>query len=195
MLVSILIPSPADPSDAPLASLAAAVAMVGALREACGVDARCKWPNDLTVGGRKLGGILAEMRVQGGRPDRLVVGVGVNVLQGAGDLPEALRATATSVSIEGGRTDLAPLLRSYLAGLRTLYRPAEPSFAAAILARYRPACETIGMRVRAVGSDGRAVEGPAIAVGDAGELIVDVGGATAAITFGEVVHVRPSPPG
>jgi BirA family biotin operon repressor/biotin-[acetyl-CoA-carboxylase] ligase len=192
LLVSVLLPAPADPAILPLASLAAAVAMADALRDACGVDARCKWPNDLMARGRKLGGILAEARVQAGRPDHLVVGTGVNVLQRAEDLPRTVRDTATSVSLEGGRPDAAGLLSAYLAGLRGLHRPADPGFPAAVLARYRPVCETIGMRVHGVGSDGRTIEGLATGVGDAGELIVDVGGAPVAITFGEVVHVGPA---
>jgi BirA family biotin operon repressor/biotin-[acetyl-CoA-carboxylase] ligase len=191
----VLLVAPTEPALMPIVSLGAAVAMTEALGDACDVVARCKWPNDLMAGGRKLGGILAEARVQGGRPDRLVVGAGVNVLQRRGDLPAPARDSSTSVSIEGGRTDLARLLGAYLAGLRTLHQPADHRFAETILARYRQACETVGMRIRGVGQAGRTIEGTATAIGERGELIVDVGGATAEITFGEVVHLRPAPPG
>lgn len=43
-----------------------------------------KWPNDLTLGGRKLGGILIEARWTGASPGWVTVGVGVNVLAPAG---------------------------------------------------------------------------------------------------------------
>ena len=48
-----------------------------------------KWPNDLVLGGRKLGGVLVEGRMQHGLLQRLVVGVGVNLAAPPADLPHA----------------------------------------------------------------------------------------------------------
>lgn len=48
-----------------------------------------KWPNDLVLGGRKLGGILVEGRMQHGLLQRLAVGVGVNLVAPPADLPHA----------------------------------------------------------------------------------------------------------
>lgn len=46
----------------------------------CGVaDVNLKWPNDLLVRGRKLGGILIEMRAEAGGPAFVVIGIGINV--------------------------------------------------------------------------------------------------------------------
>lgn len=53
-----------------------------------------KWPNDLEIGGRKVGGILIERS-----GDVLVVGVGINVLHQA--LPESIAARATSLALSG----------------------------------------------------------------------------------------------
>lgn len=61
-----------------------------------------KWPNDLLVDGRKLGGILAEASWEGGATRALVVGVGLNLLQERADFPAELREHATSVRIEAG---------------------------------------------------------------------------------------------
>jgi BirA family biotin operon repressor/biotin-[acetyl-CoA-carboxylase] ligase len=196
LLVSVLLRPAGDPALAPTVSLTAAVAMADALREACGIDARCKWPNDLTARGRKLGGILAEARVENGLVTHLVVGTGVNVLQREQDLPDAAHVAATSVVLEGGRPDAAGLLAAYLRGLRELY--GQPWSGAGgsggdVLTRYRGLCETLGQRVRAVTSDGRAVEGVATGIRSGGELMVDVdGGPPSRVTFGEVVHLRPS---
>src|SRR5579871_523576 len=54
----------------PLASLAAGVAAA----EACGPEVRLKWPNDLLVQGRKLGGVLAEAH-----DGKAILGVGINL--------------------------------------------------------------------------------------------------------------------
>src|SRR5467141_1435799 len=53
----------------PLLSLAAGVAAV----EACGSGVRLKWPNDLLLGGRKVGGILVDAT-----PAKAVCGIGIN---------------------------------------------------------------------------------------------------------------------
>ena len=60
-------------------SLVVGVACARALREV-GLDAvRLKWPNDLHVNGRKLGGILIEHRAEAGGPCRVIIGIGINV--------------------------------------------------------------------------------------------------------------------
>lgn len=59
--------------------LAVGVACARALREV-GLDSvGLKWPNDLHVDGRKLGGILIEHRAEAGGPCRVIIGVGINV--------------------------------------------------------------------------------------------------------------------
>ena len=62
------------------------------------VRTEVKWPNDLMLGGRKLGGILCE-RVRGA----ILVGIGINVNQPAGELPEGIRPPATSLLLHTGR--------------------------------------------------------------------------------------------
>lgn len=79
----------------------AAVAGRGAVARA-GVDCGIKWVNDLVVersgAFRKLCGILAEL--SGGR---LILGVGIDLLQKESDFPPELRSICTSVALEGGR--------------------------------------------------------------------------------------------
>jgi BirA family transcriptional regulator, biotin operon repressor / biotin---[acetyl-CoA-carboxylase] ligase len=67
-----------DPSAAPSVTLACGVAVAEALR-ARGIDARLKWPNDILLGGRKLGGILTELAFDADARASLVVGIGLNL--------------------------------------------------------------------------------------------------------------------
>lgn len=60
---------------------------------------RIKWPNDLLVGDRKLGGILCEASWEGEMPGAVVIGIGVNVLHDPNDFPEDLRERATSLRL------------------------------------------------------------------------------------------------
>lgn len=61
-----------------------------------------KWPNDLVLLGRKLGGILCEATWEGNRPGAFVVGVGINVLHDPADFPEEVRDSAISLGMAAG---------------------------------------------------------------------------------------------
>ncbi len=62
-----------------------------------------RWPNDVVVDGRKLAGILAEVR-----DGHVVVGIGVNANHEAGDLPADARVPPTSLRLLHGRRSTGP---------------------------------------------------------------------------------------
>ena len=88
-----------------------------AVAEACHERAAVRWPNDVVLDGRKLAGVLPELR--GGK---LVLGVGVNAGMSESQLPADARVPATSLQIEtGGPVDRVELLVALLAGLERRY--------------------------------------------------------------------------
>lgn len=72
------------------------------LREKLNLDARLKWPNDIVVNGRKLGGILVESTGHRSHP-AVAAGLGLNLSTGPGEFPAQLQGVATSVFAETGR--------------------------------------------------------------------------------------------
>ncbi|MGQ0502671.1 MAG: biotin--[acetyl-CoA-carboxylase] ligase [Panacagrimonas sp.] len=79
LYLSIAWSYPMWPPQLPALSLAVGVVCARALRAAGVAGVQLKWPNDLWVGDRKLGGILIEQRGESSDVCRVVVGVGVNV--------------------------------------------------------------------------------------------------------------------
>ena len=69
----------AEPADLATITLAAGVAVRSAVETSCGVAPALKWPNDLMLDGRKLGGILVELAATRRAARHVVVGVGLNV--------------------------------------------------------------------------------------------------------------------
>jgi BirA family biotin operon repressor/biotin-[acetyl-CoA-carboxylase] ligase len=189
LLVSVLLRPDLPSAEAALITLGAGVCMALACSVACGVDVGCKWPNDLVIHDRKLGGILVEAKLEGGHVDHVVVGSGVNLGQSERDFPPELRGLATSAVMEGGRPDDATLLFEYLFRLKRFCDPAKPAFRETILDLYRRHCDTIGRRVRAITTEGAEVEGAAIGVGDDGELLVETEEGPAHVGFGEIAHL------
>jgi BirA family biotin operon repressor/biotin-[acetyl-CoA-carboxylase] ligase len=183
--VSVLLRPRIEPARAPLLSLLAGVAAVEALQVAAALAAKCKWPNDVVAGVRKLGGVLSEASVDGGRLDFVVIGAGLNVMQRPEDFPEELRGSATSVVAEGGLAEIAALLEAYLDRLHVRYENLGD-----VVEAYRPLCDSIGRMVKATTTDGTVIEGRAVAVGDDGQLLVETPAGLRPVDFGEVEHLR-----
>jgi BirA family biotin operon repressor/biotin-[acetyl-CoA-carboxylase] ligase len=117
LLVSVLLRPRVDAARLPELSLVAGRACAEAIAEVTGLEPEVKFPNDVLLGGRKVAGILAEAS-----EGRVVLGVGVNVAQGPGDLPVDARTPATSLAIETGCTvDRASLLVALLEHLERRY--------------------------------------------------------------------------
>jgi BirA family transcriptional regulator, biotin operon repressor / biotin---[acetyl-CoA-carboxylase] ligase len=129
-----------------LLSLAAGVAAA----EACGPSVRLKWPNDLLLDDRKLGGILVEAT-----PVKAVLGIGIN-LTWAPEGAARLDAPRDAVFAR-----LRPRVEMWTAAADE-----------GIVARWRELSASLGRRVR-IEVGGRATEGVAQEVGPRGELIVD----------------------
>jgi BirA family transcriptional regulator, biotin operon repressor / biotin---[acetyl-CoA-carboxylase] ligase len=189
LLVSVLLRPKLAPVDAPLISLAAGAAMALACRKASGVAVTCKWPNDLMVGDRKLGGVLVEAQVQESRLHHAVIGIGVNLIQEPEAFPEEFREEATSVALEEGRADPAALLTAYLARLKGLCDPSDPRMRTQVLDAYVGLCDTIGRFVRAMTTSRVTITGRAVGIGYYGELIVRTAKGEETVRFGEIAHL------
>ena len=171
--------------------LAAGVAAAEAAGE-WGVDARLKWPNDLLVAGRKLGGVLAEATAGREGLETVVVGIGMNMGLDPAAAPPALQGAITSVRAETGRDPgIAVAAAAVLDRLAVWYDA---------LARDGPPAVLMAWRARSVPWWGRAVEarcGDAVLRGVArgldgrGALILDLAdGSQRAVLSGEVRELR-----
>lgn len=117
LYLSVILRPPCPPSEAPLLTLVAGVALCEAAeRLLAGADqpvsARLKWPNDLLLGApgaplRKAGGILTELVCAAGRIDFVVVGIGCNVNTLA--FPPELVATSLRLARGGAATPELPV--------------------------------------------------------------------------------------
>jgi BirA family biotin operon repressor/biotin-[acetyl-CoA-carboxylase] ligase len=102
-----------------LLSLAAAVAVAECIGRQGRHTAKIRWPNDITLGGRKVAGILLDARSAGdASPPDYVIGIGINCLQQEGFFAGELAGEATSIAIENASgCDRSLLARRLLAAM------------------------------------------------------------------------------
>jgi len=102
---------------AELLPLTCAVAVADALGRVGDHQGKIKWPNDVLLDGRKVGGILVEAKQNAAHLTR-VIGIGINCHQTAETLPADLRDSATSLDlVAGGRCHRPTLARRVLTSL------------------------------------------------------------------------------
>lgn len=102
-------------------SLFPALACAQALEKE-GIICHLKWPNDIVIEGKKVGGILVEMESKEGKTEWVVVGIGINVNLDREDFTEELRETATSLLLTSGKKlDIDDLLKDILEELNQKY--------------------------------------------------------------------------
>lgn len=137
-----------------------------------------KWPNDLQINGKKIGGILAEATSEG-----IVIGIGVNVAMTQEQLPVP---HASSLLLE----DFACLDRNLITSefLNTFQDLCERWQGGEDLRHlYLESCATIGLTIRAELPNGAAITGKAHDISRRGELILESG---LRVSVGDVIHLR-----
>ena len=148
---------------------AAAVAACDAVERACGLRPGIKWINDLTLEGKKLGGILTELSFGGdGRVSSAVIGIGINVKKES--FPRELQPIACSLADFAPQPELSALAAELMLSLEEMSR-CLLSDRAGLMDRYRKDCITTGRQVRIIGADSIRT-GLAEAIQDDGSLQV-----------------------
>lgn len=144
-----------------------------------------KWPNDLLLGGRKLGGILCETR-WAGHDVEAIVGFGLNVHQPTFD--PSLATIATSLALHGSAQPRAHLLVQLLHGLEPVLDRFFAGGFAEIRHDYLRHCPWIGGAVSIEDRERPGVRRPVIAldINPSGELVVDDDGRQCHVRAGEV---------
>jgi len=185
LAMSVLLKPPLAPEKIPQISLLTAVALHDALSPLV-PDIKIKWPNDILYHGRKMAGILTEMRAEPGRVQAVVVGMGINVLPPSGGWPEDIADIAIDLGSASGRTvsrmDIAVrILKSmeqhYLDYLNNGFDPVREQWWQAHAACGKPVRVHDGLRY---------IEGIAEALDEDGALLLRTSSGTQRVVAGDL---------
>lgn len=186
---TILLRPPIAPDKASMLTLVMAYAVAGAVRAFTGLEAQIKWPNDIVVAGKKICGILCEMKLIGTELDYCVAGVGVNV--GRQEFAEDIRGKATSLEEYCGRKiDREGLLQAILSCFERAYEEflhyEDLSF---LQHEYNEWLVNQNRQVRVLEPQGE-YEGVAKGITTTGELLVECGDGQVQRVYAGEVSVR-----
>jgi BirA family biotin operon repressor/biotin-[acetyl-CoA-carboxylase] ligase len=187
--VSALFRPTLPPRELGVFSFIASVAATDAIRT-LGLHPTIKWPNDVLVEGRKVGGVLAEAGVRGDQVDDVVLGLGLNVNVESAVLRAALGpagAFATSLAAVTGREiDRNALAAAYLDALDHWYARWRQEGSAPLVRAWSDRDVLVGRRIEARGRQG-TVEGRVMGVSAGGGLVVQTAlGATRTLVDEEI---------
>ena len=182
-----------------LLTTAVGLACAEGVELASGVRPLLKWPNDVTVRGKKLAGILVESRVTGPTLDYAVIGVGLNVTRADEPMPPDLAARVTNVydEIESHSSDKHPSRGEVLGWVLDAFERLYPKVgtgrgAAEIVDRATKRSDVLGRRVTVKLAEDEMLEGVARRLLPSGALEIEADGRFHALHAGEIVQLRPS---
>ncbi len=171
-------------------TLLAGIAVTRALRRIySNDDIRIKWPNDIFFNGKKVGGILSEMRLHEREGiEYVLVGIGVNVNLGKENFPGELQSTATSLQLISGRKVLPKdVLQEIFNEFVVIYDRWNNEGMNAFLSEWKALNCTLGRMVKVWDSDRVIFEGKAVSMKEDGSLLVQMeDGTEESFNFGEI---------
>ena len=179
----------------------AGMAIAQAIEDHADIGITLKWPNDILIDERKVGGILCESFKKSPKETCVVIGFGINVNLSESAFPKDLEQIATSLQIQSQH----PLNRYHL--LKSIIMTLEQGWEALITQgpqayklAYSSRCSTLGKQIQVQFPDGSELEGMAQSIGEQGQLQMilspsDVKEQSARILdvhAGDIRHIRKS---
>jgi BirA family transcriptional regulator, biotin operon repressor / biotin---[acetyl-CoA-carboxylase] ligase len=160
------------PSRAAQIPLIAGVALTKAIRETVLLQPMIKWPNDIIIGKKKVGGILTEMSSEIDTVNYVVLGIGLNVNMPASLLKGNIAAVATSLFDECGICiSRVKLVQNFLIEFEQIYTKYLAFGFVSVRDEWKAFNNTIGSQVK-ISGNGKDIEGEAINIDNEGFLLV-----------------------
>jgi BirA family biotin operon repressor/biotin-[acetyl-CoA-carboxylase] ligase len=139
-----------------------------------GIKTSIKWPNDIVLNSKKVCGILTEMSGEIDHINYLVMGIGINVNLKEEDIPEELKAIATSLTLDSGKVVERKLL---LANILNIFEELYSDFVQSgnikeCIEICRENSMLIGKEIQLV-NRGKVTIAKAINISEKGELVIE----------------------
>jgi BirA family transcriptional regulator, biotin operon repressor / biotin---[acetyl-CoA-carboxylase] ligase len=186
--LSLIVRPDFQPIDAPALSIVTALAYVEAIEKETGVSAQVKWPNDVTIRGRKVAGILTELTTLRNEISYVIISAGMNLNHTREHFPTELRAKASSLRIARGRkVDRIAVVQRFLEHFEKRYTQCLDRGFKSLRKKILKYSSLIGNDVTILGARGhQPIRGQVLDIDESGRLVVDTSDGPQALLSGEV---------
>jgi len=174
--LSIILHPDFDISITSLFPMAASLALSTSIEKTLGKKTELKWPNDLTIKGKKVAGMLIDVSVEASKIKSLVLGVGINFQIEQTPLEKSLKNTENFYGVaslvgKSNNTNPVLLVKSFLYELENIFELLEKGKKRIIIKNWTKKSSTIGKNIVASSSDGK-IKGKAIKLDADGALVI-----------------------
>ena len=190
--VSVVLKPKISPIDASKMTLIAGIAVAKVIRK-LGLDAKLKWPNDILIHGKKVGGILTSISTKEYKIDYVIVGIGINANVDLSMFPKEVQEGATSLKGEL-KTEVSTekIIEDVLYEIEMnyeIFKFKKGNFTY-LLNEWKRLSDTIGKKVK-IKMQTEVIEGEAVGINRDGALILKLeDGSLKNIIAGECIHLR-----
>ena len=188
--LSVILHPKFDISITTLFPIASSLALSYAIEKICKINPELKWPNDLTIKGKKVAGMLVDASFESNRIENLVLGVGINFKIDVKKIEKILKKTpnyygVASLNKDG---DAIALVQCFLLELEKMYELLNTKQTTKIIAEWTKRSSTIGKEVEIDTVNGK-IKGKASKIDEDGGLLVKDKGKITKIIAGDIVHL------
>ncbi len=189
--LSVILQPKFDISKITLIPFAVAIALSNAIEKSLKIKTELKWPNDLTIRGKKVAGIIIDASIESTRIESIVVGVGINFKIKPKEIEHRIKQKGNFYGVEtlvrDNKTKPVKLVKAFLEELEDILQELERGKAQSIIAQWTKKSSTIGRQIT-VNSSGTKTTGKAIRLDRDGTLVIKSGTKTRWITSGDISH-------
>ncbi|RMW40670.1 MAG: biotin--[acetyl-CoA-carboxylase] ligase [Candidatus Nitrosopelagicus sp.] len=188
---SLIIHPKFDVSTSTLVPIAGAVALAKAIKNTLNIDVSVKWPNDITLNGKKVAGMLVDASFQANNIDYLILGIGINFDIDAKKIEKRLSKSANFYGVNSLRKkdDNTPpkiLLKEFLVQFEKISIQLNKGEKAKIVKEWTKKADKIGKKISINTSDGK-ISGVAQGIDNDGALKLKTSKGMKKIFVGDVV--------
>ncbi len=189
--LSIILHPKFDITFTTLIPIAASLALSLAIEKTLKKKPQLKWPNDVTIIGKKVAGMLVDLSIESNEIDNLILGVGINFKIDSKKLTKSLQNTerfygVTSLTKTNEKINPIKLVHSFLFELEKVLDLLEHKKPQSIIKGWTKRASNIGKITTVITSDGK-IKGKALKIDNDGALVLAQKGKKHRVLVGDVV--------
>ncbi|MBI5697009.1 MAG: biotin--[acetyl-CoA-carboxylase] ligase [Thaumarchaeota archaeon] len=176
-----------------LIPFAVAVALSNAIQKTLNLKTELKWPNDLTLDGKKVAGIIIDASIESTKIESVVVGVGINFKVNPKEIEARIKKKdnfyGVNTLIKNDKAKPASLVKLFLEELEDILQNLEANKTQLIIKQWVKNSSTIGRNIT-VDALGSKISGKAVGLDKDGSLLVKQGSKITRITSGDISYQK-----